>query len=93
MNSSYASSKKSSKQPSKKSPKCHQKNNNGEGTKEENKIFENSLGDLDVSENDLFEKIAIRLPGKTVEQIKIHYEALVKDIERIELGEFDHLIK
>uniref|UniRef100_A0A803N0G1 Myb-like domain-containing protein n=1 Tax=Chenopodium quinoa TaxID=63459 RepID=A0A803N0G1_CHEQI len=92
MNSS-SSSKKSSKRPSKKSPKCHQKNNNGEWTKEENQIFENSLGELDVSKNDLFEQIAIRLPGKTVEQIKLHYEALVKDIERIELGEFDHLIK
>uniref|UniRef100_A0A803KUP6 Myb-like domain-containing protein n=1 Tax=Chenopodium quinoa TaxID=63459 RepID=A0A803KUP6_CHEQI len=92
MNSS-SSSKKSSKRSSKKSSKCNQKNNNGEWTKEENKIFENYLGELDVSENDLFEKISIRLPGKTVEQIKIHYEALVKDIELIELGEFDHLIK
>ncbi|CAO2814295.1 unnamed protein product [Amaranthus hypochondriacus] len=63
-----------------------------EWTKEENKIFENSLAELDFNRVDFFEQIALRLPGKTIDQIKKHYEALVNDIARIDSGEFDSLI-
>lgn len=63
-----------------------------EWTKEENKIFENSLAELDMNCVDFLEQIALRLPGKTTQQIKKHYEALVDDIARIESGEFDSLI-
>ena len=63
-----------------------------EWRKEENKIFENSLAELDMNRVDFFEQIGLRLPGKTTQQIKKHYEALVNDIARIHSGEFDSLI-
>uniref|UniRef100_A0A803N128 Myb-like domain-containing protein n=1 Tax=Chenopodium quinoa TaxID=63459 RepID=A0A803N128_CHEQI len=89
---SNSTSKNSSEPPSARSSKQHQTRKDGEWTKEENKIFENSLAELGIDHNDLFEQIALRIPGKTVEQIKEHFEALVNDIERIESGEFDHMI-
>ncbi|KAA8516313.1 hypothetical protein F0562_016606 [Nyssa sinensis] len=55
-------------------------------TFEENKLFENALAELNLENPDLFEKISLRGPGKTVEQIKEHYEALVDDIKMIESG-------
>lgn len=89
---SSSSSKNSSQRALEKQPEQHLKQNKEEWTKEENKIFENSLADLSISRTDLFEQISLRLPGKTTQQIKEHYEALVNDIERIESGEFDHII-
>lgn len=53
---------------------------------EENKIFENALAEFDLNCPQLFEKIAIRLPRKTVPQIKEHLEALSNDIEMIDSG-------
>ncbi|KAF5736333.1 transcription factor DIVARICATA-like [Tripterygium wilfordii] len=55
-------------------------------TFEENKLFENALTEFDHVFPDLFEKIACRLPGKTIDQIKQHYENLVYDVEMIEAG-------
>ncbi|KAA8532092.1 hypothetical protein F0562_006766 [Nyssa sinensis] len=55
-------------------------------TFEENKLFENALAELNLETPDLLEKITSRVPGKTVEQIKEHYEALVDDIKMIESG-------
>ncbi|CAL5384071.1 unnamed protein product [Camellia sinensis] len=46
------------------------------------KLMENGLTAL----KDLFEKIASRIPRKTIDQIKEHYEALVEDVEMIESG-------
>ncbi len=51
---------------------------------EENNIFENALAVFDLDCPNLFEKIATRLIGKTVAQIKKHFEALIEDIEVIE---------
>ncbi|KAK7856107.1 transcription factor DIVARICATA-like [Quercus suber] len=53
---------------------------------EENKIFENALAEFDLDCPQLFEKIAIRLPQKTVPQIKKHLEDLSNDIEMIDSG-------
>ncbi|GMP26887.1 hypothetical protein CsSME_00003139 [Camellia sinensis var. sinensis] len=57
-----------------------------EWTFEENKLFENTLAEFDLNSMDLFEKIASRILGKTVDQIKEHYESLVEDVEMIESG-------
>ncbi|KAF5453778.1 hypothetical protein F2P56_023499 [Juglans regia] len=53
---------------------------------EENKIFEKALVEFDFPSPDLFEKIATRIPRKTLPQIKQHFEALLKDIQMIESG-------
>lgn len=60
-----------------------------EWSSEENEIFEYALGDaaaVDPSDPAFFENIAKKLPGKTVADVKRHYEALVCDVEMIEAG-------
>ena len=52
---------------------------------EENEAFENALVELDYDSPDLFEQIAVRVPGKTPSQIQTHYNDLVEDIQMIEL--------
>ncbi|KAK6918765.1 SANT/Myb domain [Dillenia turbinata] len=54
-----------------------------EWTFEENKLFENAIAEFDIMSPDFFQKIALRLPGKTVEQIRKHFEALVADVKMI----------
>ncbi|XP_027078772.2 transcription factor SRM1-like [Coffea arabica] len=55
-----------------------------EWTFEEEKHFENALAVYDLNSWDLFEKIAIKVPGKTIEQIKQHFQLLVEDVNFIE---------
>ncbi|KAK1581858.1 hypothetical protein Q3G72_009711 [Acer saccharum] len=51
---------------------------------EENGAFENALVELDHDSPDLFEQIAVRVPGKTPSQVQTHYSDLVEDIQTIE---------
>ncbi|CAK9139368.1 unnamed protein product [Ilex paraguariensis] len=60
--------------------------NHIEWTFEENKLFENAIAECKLDSPDLFQTIASKVPGKTIQQIKEHYEALVEDIEMIESG-------
>ncbi|KAK2657689.1 hypothetical protein Ddye_010741, partial [Dipteronia dyeriana] len=53
-------------------------------SREENKVFENALVVLDHDSSDLFEQIAVRVPGKTPSQIQTHYNDLIEDIQMIE---------
>ncbi|XP_059626880.1 transcription factor DIVARICATA-like [Cornus florida] len=53
---------------------------------EENKLFENCLAEFNLDSPDLFEKIGLRIPTKTVEDIKKQYEKLVEDVKMIESG-------
>ncbi|KAL3527316.1 hypothetical protein ACH5RR_011972 [Cinchona calisaya] len=55
-----------------------------EWTSEEDKIFEQNLAFHDLNALDLFEKIATKIPGKTIEQIKEHFQQLVEDVNLIE---------
>ncbi|KAA8547612.1 hypothetical protein F0562_004041 [Nyssa sinensis] len=57
-----------------------------EWTFEENKLFENALAEFDHSSPAFFQNVASRVPWKSIDQIKNHYEALVEDIEMIESG-------
>ncbi|KAF7129762.1 hypothetical protein RHSIM_Rhsim10G0191800 [Rhododendron simsii] len=57
-----------------------------EWTFEENKVFENAIAEFNLDSPDIFQKIAFRIPGKTIGQIIEHYEALVEDVEMIESG-------
>ncbi|KAK1433584.1 hypothetical protein QVD17_10496 [Tagetes erecta] len=53
-------------------------------TWEQNKAFENSLVAYN-NDPDRFQKIA-KLLGKTVEDVKLHYQNLVDDVKAIEEG-------
>lgn len=56
-------------------------------TSKENKDFENALAIFDEKTPDRWEKIASAVGGgKTVDEIKIHYEKLVEDLKMIDEG-------
>lgn len=68
--------------------------NGGEGNRavaewsfEENKLFEDALTEFDYSSPNFFENVASRLPWKSVEDVIIHYQALLEDLELIESGQ------
>ncbi|KAH0638252.1 hypothetical protein KY289_038167 [Solanum tuberosum] len=54
-------------------------------TREEDKIFENILA-IYFDDNNLFMKMEEALPGKSVDQIKDHYNILLEDIDAIDSG-------
>lgn len=55
-------------------------------SREEDKAFENALATYPEDSSDRWEKIVADLPGKTLEEIKTHYEILVDDVNNIESG-------
>ncbi|MCD7461044.1 hypothetical protein HAX54_045057 [Datura stramonium] len=54
-------------------------------TKEEDKIFENTLA-IYFNDDNLFKKMAEALPGKSDDDIKYHYDILLEDLKAIESG-------
>ncbi|KAL2522015.1 transcription factor SRM1-like [Forsythia ovata] len=59
-----------------------------EWTAEDNKLFENALAEVDPDNPDFFENVAFRVPWKSIDEIKTHYQALVEDIEMIQSGSY-----
>ncbi|GAB2215342.1 hypothetical protein Drorol1_Dr00019725 [Drosera rotundifolia] len=56
-------------------------------SREQDKAFENAIAKYPVEEGEeKWEKIAGEVEGKTVEEVKRHYELLVEDLESIESG-------
>ncbi|XWS14570.1 hypothetical protein CRYUN_Cryun35bG0021400 [Craigia yunnanensis] len=55
-------------------------------TQKQNKLFENALAIYDKDTPDRWHNLARAVGGKTVEEVKIHYENLVEDIKQIESG-------
>lgn len=55
-------------------------------SREQDKAFENALATYPEDDLDRWEKIAADVPGKTIEEIKHHYEILVDDVNLIESG-------
>ncbi|KAI3502042.1 hypothetical protein L1887_30073 [Cichorium endivia] len=56
-------------------------------TREQDRAFENALVAYpEEDSNDRWEKIATSVPGKSVKEIKHHYELLLEDLDRIESG-------
>ncbi|XP_047341723.1 transcription factor SRM1-like [Impatiens glandulifera] len=53
---------------------------------QQEKAFENSVAVHSEDSDDFFEKITSDVPGKSLEEIKHHYELLVDDVGRIESG-------
>lgn len=56
-------------------------------TREQDRAFEDALVSYyEEDSKDCWDKIATHVPGKSVEEIKHHYELLVDDLDRIESG-------
>ncbi|GAU14366.1 hypothetical protein TSUD_309260 [Trifolium subterraneum] len=55
-------------------------------TAKQNKRFENALAMLEKDTPDRWQKLARAVGGKTVEEVKRHYEMLVEDVKQIEEG-------
>uniref|UniRef100_A0A5B7BJT3 Transcription factor DIVARICATA n=1 Tax=Davidia involucrata TaxID=16924 RepID=A0A5B7BJT3_DAVIN len=55
-------------------------------SREQDKAFENALATYPEDSSDRWENIAADVPGKSLEEIKHHYELLVDDVNRIESG-------
>ncbi|KAG5573529.1 hypothetical protein H5410_063295, partial [Solanum commersonii] len=56
---------------------------NSTWTREEDKMFENALAIFDKDTPDRWSNVA-KATGKTEEEVKLHYQKLVEDIENIE---------
>ncbi|KAK9216703.1 hypothetical protein WN944_008713 [Citrus x changshan-huyou] len=56
-------------------------------TAKQNKLFENALAIYDKDTPDRWHNLARAVGGKTVEEVKRHYEMLAEDVSRIEAGE------
>ncbi|KAL8550002.1 hypothetical protein ACS0TY_008722 [Phlomoides rotata] len=68
------------------SPQLATEQNSTEWTIEENKLFENALAEIAPNSPAFLENVASRVPWKSMEDVKNHYQALLDDIETIELG-------
>ncbi|XP_039134644.1 transcription factor SRM1 [Dioscorea cayenensis subsp. rotundata] len=55
-------------------------------SRDQEKAFENALATVPEDSSDRWEKIAAAVPGKSIEEIKCHYDLLVEDINGIESG-------
>ncbi|XP_042444905.1 protein RADIALIS-like 3 [Zingiber officinale] len=55
-------------------------------TPKENKLFERALAVYDKDTPDRWQNVARAVGGKTVEEVKKHYELLVQDLRHIESG-------
>ncbi|KAJ8769970.1 hypothetical protein K2173_009052 [Erythroxylum novogranatense] len=55
-------------------------------TREQDKAFENALATYPEDASDRWDKIASDVPGKTVEEIKHHFDLLVDDVNQIQSG-------
>ncbi|KAJ6941504.1 hypothetical protein NC651_007321 [Populus alba x Populus x berolinensis] len=55
-------------------------------TPKQNKLFENALAMYGQESPDRWQNLASAV-GKTVEEVKKHYEILVEDVQQIEAGE------
>ncbi|MBA0682813.1 hypothetical protein Goari_024503 [Gossypium aridum] len=60
--------------------------NSSEWSREQDKAFENALATYPEDSLDRWEKIAADVPGKTLKEIKEHYELLEDDVNRIVSG-------
>ncbi|GLT58031.1 hypothetical protein SLA2020_309570 [Shorea laevis] len=56
-------------------------------TPKQNKLFENALAIYDKDAPDRWVKLARAVGGKSVEEVKRHYDMLVEDINQIESGQ------
>ncbi|XP_040998714.1 protein RADIALIS-like 6 [Juglans microcarpa x Juglans regia] len=55
-------------------------------TAKQNKLFENALAIYDKDTPDRWQNLARAVGGKSVEEVKRHYQDLVEDLRQIETG-------
>ncbi|GLJ39198.1 hypothetical protein SUGI_0799130 [Cryptomeria japonica] len=55
-------------------------------TLEDNKLFENALSMVEEETHERWDKVAAMVPGKSVDEVRKHYEDLVEDIQCIDAG-------
>ncbi|XP_051150874.1 protein RADIALIS-like 6 [Andrographis paniculata] len=55
-------------------------------TTKQNKVFEDALATFDKERPDCWQNLARAVGGKTVDEVKCHYQKLVQDIDHIEAG-------
>ncbi|KAK9113113.1 hypothetical protein Scep_020632 [Stephania cephalantha] len=56
-------------------------------TAKQNKLFEKALAVYDKDTPDRWYNVAKAVGGKTVEEVKRHYEVLIEDLKSIESGQ------
>ncbi|XP_057445128.1 transcription factor SRM1-like isoform X2 [Lotus japonicus] len=66
--------------------KADELDSSSDWSREQEKAFENALATYPEDASDRWEKIAADVPGKSIKEIKQHYEVLVDDISQIESG-------
>ncbi|CAN6582634.1 hypothetical protein ACFX13_043330 [Malus domestica] len=59
----------------------------GSWTARQNKLFENALAVYDKDTPERWYNLARAVGGKSVEEVKRHYQMLVEDVNKIEAGE------
>lgn len=55
-------------------------------SREQDIMFENALATYPEDLSDRWEKVAADVPGKSLEEVRDHYELLVDDVNQIESG-------
>ncbi|QHN99176.1 protein RADIALIS-like 4 isoform X1 [Arachis duranensis] len=55
-------------------------------TAKENKLFEKALAEYDKDTADRWQNVAKAVGGKSVDEVKRHYEILLEDLRHIESG-------
>ncbi|KAH6771686.1 RAD-like 6 [Perilla frutescens var. hirtella] len=55
-------------------------------TAKQNKVFEDALASYEKEKPEWWQNVARAVGGKTVEEVKRHYQKLVEDINHIETG-------
>lgn len=55
-------------------------------SREQDKQFEKAIATYPENSSDRWEKVAADVAGKSVEDVKLHYELLIDDVNRIESG-------
>lgn len=55
-------------------------------TQRQNKLFEEALAIYDRETPDRWQNVA-KVVGKSIEEVKKHYEILIEDVKRIERGQ------
>ncbi len=58
----------------------------GSWTQKENKLFEKALALYDRDTPDRWQNVAKAVGGKSAEEVKHHYEVLIRDLQYIESG-------
>ncbi|KAJ9704781.1 hypothetical protein PVL29_003026 [Vitis rotundifolia] len=65
----------------------------GSWTPKQNKLFEKALALYDRDTPDRWQNVANAVGGKSAEEVKQHYEVLIRDLKHIESGRFLSILK